>query len=136
MPMQQSHATERVPPPPPSRAEEGITHYRLKGLVPTYHVFALKASLGTLSLMASDPDGPHLVIEQQFTASELTVLIPVLEAFPHFCPNEVLLASFYGQRTTDEVERYRKRLLTAKMKGSWDQEMRPIRNIPRDVQRV
>ena len=71
-----------------------------------------------------------MVMEQQFTTSEICVLMPLLEAYPYYCPYEVLLASFSNGRVTEvTVARCRQRLQEAQEEGVWDQEMRPVRNI-------
>ena len=70
------------------------------------------------------------MMQQQFTAGEMSVLMPLLEAFPYYCPYEVLLASFqYGNVTEATDERCRQHLQEAQEEGIWDQEMRPMRNV-------
>ena len=77
-----------------------------------------------------DNSYPYLLAEQQFTASELCVLIPLLKHHPHYCPYEVLLASFNnGNINEATIERSRNRLYEAQLEGIWDQEMRPVRNV-------
>jgi hypothetical protein len=56
-------------------------------------------------------------MQQQFTSSELSLLIPLLELFPEYCPYEVMFASFYnGTITNETVELCR-------------QQLRPLRNV-------
>lgn len=112
--------------------EDDILHFSLDDLLPAGHMLALNLSLGTLSLIANSRDNsyPYLLAEQQFTASELCVLIPLLKHYPHYCPYEVLLASFNNGNTNEAtIERSRKRLHEAQIEGIWDQEMRPVRNV-------
>jgi len=97
----------RVKPPtrPLKQSPGDIVHFPLKGLL---------------------PQGA----EQQFTNSEICVLKPLLESYPHFCPYEVLLASFNSGNVTEQaVDRCRERLQEAQEAGVWDQEMRPVRNV-------
>jgi hypothetical protein len=112
--------------------EEEILHYSLDELLPENQALALNVLLGTLSLISIEPPQPfpRMVAEQQFTDSELSLLLPLLHAHPHYCPYEVLLASF-NHRIVSEVtvERCRKRLHEAQLEGIWDQEMRPVRNV-------
>jgi len=69
-------------------------------------------------------------MQQQFTSSELSLLRPLLELYPHYCPYEVMFASFYNGTITDEmVEQYRQRLYEALEADIWDQQLRPIRNV-------
>lgn len=112
--------------------EEEIIHFSLDELLPEGHTLALNLSLGTLSLIAKSPGNPYpiLLAEQQFTTSELCVLLPLLKSYPHYCPYEVLLASFNnGMVNETTIERARRRLHEAQIEGIWDQEMRPVRNV-------
>lgn len=109
---------------------EEILHFSLQGLLPVGHSLALNTTLGTLSHLVCKQDRPHMLREQQFTTSEICVLMPLLEAYPYYCPYEVLLASFNMGRVTDAaVARCRQRLQDAQEAGVWDQEMRPVRNV-------
>jgi hypothetical protein len=93
-------------------------------------MLAVNPTLGTLSYIVADGDRPKLLKQQQFTSSEISVLMPLLEAFPHYCPYEVLLASFhYGNTAESTVERCYQYLQEALQEGIWDQEMRPVRNV-------
>src|SRR6266487_4716962 len=122
----------RVKPPtrPLKQSPGDIVHFPLKGLLPQGHMLALNMVLGTLSHISHNSDGALLLAEQQFTNSEICVLKPLLESYPHFCPYEVLLASFNSGNVTEQaVERCRERLQEAQEAGVWDQEMRPVRNV-------
>ncbi len=112
--------------------DEEIMHFALEELLPAGHTLALNATLGTLALLANEPGSayPSLLVEQQFTGSELSVLVPLLRSYPHYCPYEVLLASFNcGKVTEAMIDRYRERLQEAQQAGVWDYEMRPVRNV-------
>ena len=88
--------------------------------------------LGTLSLIARDESLPYprLVAEQQFTMSEMSLLLPLLAAFPSYCPYEVMLASFDHRLITEAtIERCRQHLQEAQEEGLWDHKMRPVRNV-------
>jgi hypothetical protein len=109
---------------------EEVLHFSLQGLLPAGHTLALNTILGTLSHLACENDRPCMLMEQQFTTSEICVLLPLLEAYPYYCPYEVLLASFNSGRATETtIARSRKRLQEAQEAGVWDQEMRPVRNV-------
>ena len=114
------------------QTDEAIMHFEMPDLLPQGQTLALNSKLGTLALLTSDPDTVHpiLLAEQQFSSSELSVLVPLLQIYPHYCPYEVLLASF-NTGNTDEanVARFRLRLQEAQYAGVWDYEMRPVRNI-------
>src|SRR5229473_7867599 len=57
--------------------------------------------------------------EQLFSTTKVNLLLPLLEQYPHYCPYEVLWASFHA----------RTRLQWAREEGYWDEEMRPLRNM-------
>lgn len=114
------------------QTDEAIMHFDLPDLLPADHTLALNTRLGTLALLTSNPEcaHPELLAEQQFSGSELSVVIPLLQMYPHYCPYEVLLANFNGGNTDDAtVARFRLRLQEAQFAGVWDYEMRPVRNI-------
>ncbi|GCE16157.1 hypothetical protein [Tengunoibacter tsumagoiensis] len=109
---------------------EEVLHFSLQGLLPAGHTLALNTTIGTLSHLTIKQDRPHMLVEQQFTTSEICVLLPLLEAYPYYCPYEILLASFnMGRVSESAVARSRQRLQEALEAGVWDQEMRPVRNV-------
>jgi|SRR5579859_4525850 len=109
---------------------EEVLHFSLQGLLPSGHTLALNTTLGTLSHLAIKQDRPSLISEEQFTTSEICVLMPLLESHPYYCPYEVLLASFNMARITEKtIAQCRRRLQEAQEAGVWDQEMRPVRNV-------
>jgi len=109
---------------------EDILHFSLQGVLPSGHLLALNPLLGTLSYIVNEDHHPRLIMQQQFTAGEMSVLMPLLEAYPYYCPYDTLLASFqYGNVTEATVERCREHLQEAQEEGIWDQEMRPMRNV-------
>jgi hypothetical protein len=114
------------------QTDEAISHFGLGDLLPEDQTLALNTRLGTLALLTTDPSTSHptLLAEQQFSTSEMSVLLPLLQSHPHYCPYEVLLASFNSGNTAEAtVERFRLRLQEAQFAGVWDYEMRPVRNI-------
>jgi hypothetical protein len=109
---------------------EGIRHFSLQDALPTGHKLALNMGLGTLSYLSLENEAPQLVAQQQFTDSEMSILLPLLDSYPYYCPYEVLYASFYNGNVNDIiVARCRQRLQMAMDIGTWDQEMRPVRNV-------
>ncbi|MBO0782907.1 MAG: hypothetical protein J2P37_29180 [Ktedonobacteraceae bacterium] len=128
----QKVSLRKVKPPISNLHEdnEEVLHFSLQGLLPPGHTLALNTAIGTLSLLVCKQDRPHMLMEQQFTTSEICVLMPLLESYPYYCPYEVLLASFNSGRVTEStIERCRQRLQDAQEAGVWDQEMRPVRNV-------
>jgi hypothetical protein len=109
---------------------EDILHFSLQGVLPPGHMLAVNPLLRTLSYIINESSQPRLIAQQQFTAGEMSVLLPLLEAFPYYCPYEELLASFqYGNVTEATIENCRQYLQEAQQEGIWDQEMRPMRNV-------
>ena len=107
-----------------------ILYFSLEGTLPAEHILVLNRQFGTLSYLSRGVDRPRLVVQQQFTNSELSLLLPLLELFPHYCPYEVMFANFYNGTITDEtVEHCRQLLYKALEEGVWDQQLRPIRNV-------
>ena len=113
-----------------SEQAESILHFTFQGAMPQGHTLALNTAFGTLSHLVCDESRiPRLMQQEQFTNTEMSVLMPLLEQFPYYCPYEVLYASFYGNGKTDDesIEDARDHLEDAMEDGAWDQEMRPIR---------
>ena len=110
--------------------EEQMLYFPLAGALPADATLVLNPALGTLSYLSCGADGPRMKKQQQFTSSELSLLRPMLELFPHYCPYEVMFASFYNGTVTEiTVEHCRQRLYEALADGAWDQQLRPIRNV-------
>ncbi len=102
-----------------------IVHFPLSGLLQEGFMLALGIETRTLSLLA---EGPLVLNQVQLSDTELLVIKPIFETFPHYCPYEVLLASVTSPTTTQAaVSRCRLRLQEAQNSGAWTQELRPIR---------
>src|ERR1700736_833679 len=54
---------------------EEVLHFSLQGLLPSGHTLALNTTLGTLSHLTCKDDRPMMLMEQQFTTSEICVLL-------------------------------------------------------------
>ena len=110
---------------------EQILYFNLQGALPEGHTLVLNTLLGTLSyLYMAQGKWPRMLVQQQFTNSELSLLRPLLEHYPHYCPHEVMFANFYNGSVTEKtIARARERLQEALDYGTWDHEMRPVRNV-------
>jgi hypothetical protein len=105
--------------------ESGISHFSLQGLIPKGQTLVLNPETRTVSLLS---DGPLLIVEQQLSANEMYMFVPILKSFPHYCPYEVLLSHISTKTVTlASIERCRQRLQEAQASGKWQQELRPIR---------
>ena len=108
-----------------SNAEINVVHLHIEGLLAPEQKLALNLRTRTLSLLS---EGPKQIMEQQFSANEMRVLVPILQSFPHYCPYEVLLAHITSNDPTpNSIAHCRQRLQDAHDNGSWPQEIRPIR---------
>lgn len=115
-----------------NKLESGqILYFTLKNTLPAGHTLALNTRLGTLSYLSIDEHRqPRMLVQQQFTQSELSLLRPLLEHYPQYCPHEVMFANFYNGTVTEQtIARARTRLQEAAEYGTWDHEMRPVRNV-------
>jgi hypothetical protein len=108
-----------------SNVEINVIHLRIEGLLAPEQKLALNLRMRTLSLLS---EGPKQIMEQQFSANEMRVLVPILHSFPHYCPYEVLLAHLASNDPTpNSIMHCRQRLQDSLDNGSWPQEVRPIR---------
>lgn len=106
-----------------------ILHFSLQEALPPGHTLAMNLDFGTLSYISSVGDRPLLLMQEQFTNGEMSVLMPLLEAFPYYCPYETMFAHFYNGKVTDKtIAKARQHLQAAAEEGLWDQEMRPVRS--------
>ncbi len=109
-------------------SEEPIVYYSLPNLVQASHRLILHKERRTLSLICDADDGPNLVQQEILSDNELQIIVPILNVFPHYCPYEVLLASIISRTTIQStVANCRLRLLEAHHKGTWKEEIRPVR---------
>lgn len=108
-----------------------VLYFTLEDALPEGHILALNTNLGTLTYLHSvEGKWPRMLVQQQFTSSELSLLRPLLEHYPHYCPHEVMFANFYNGTVTEKtIARARQRLQEALDYGTWDHEMRPVRNV-------
>jgi hypothetical protein len=109
--------------------EAPITNFPLDGLLPAGQGLAFHRGLGTLAHLAMQEDRAAVLSNQQFTGAEITLLVPLMDHYPHHCPYEVLWTSFAWDTTEPEaVTRARSRLQAALEQGGWDGEMRSVCN--------
>ncbi len=102
-----------------------VFHFHLPDLMPITQKLALNLETRTLSLLA---DGPQLIAEQQLSANELRVIVPIFEFFPYYCPYEVLFAYLTSEIVTSAIiDHCHKYLQEAQNQGNWQQELRPVR---------
>jgi hypothetical protein len=99
----------------------------LPSLLAGDHRLVLQKDTRTLTLLG---EGSHLLKQQLFSENELRVLLPIVEAFPHSCPYEVVLASLASPTATPTaIATCRLWLQEARQRGTWYQELRPLRRV-------
>jgi hypothetical protein len=110
--------------------DEKVLHLPLEGILPIGHVLAAQTHLGILAHLSCESGKPHLLRAQRFSATEMCLILPLLQQHPAYCPYEVLLAHFTSARVTEEtITRARVQLYEAQEAGIWEGLMRPIRNV-------
>jgi DNA-binding winged helix-turn-helix (wHTH) protein len=82
-------------------------------------------SLSTFVLTQLSAEVHGLVAQEVLTELEMYVLLALLEAYPHYCPYEVLRAAI----TDEVVSQARTTVQRAVEQKTLDHSMRPIRNI-------
>jgi hypothetical protein len=108
-----------------NEARTEIYHSSPEGLLPIGQTLVLNLETRTISLLS---DGPLLIVEQQLSANEMHLFVPVLDSFPHYCPYEILLSYLCTKVVTAaSIGRCRQRLQEAQACGRWEQELRPVR---------
>jgi len=112
------------------KRSDNILHFSMQGSLPEGDLLALNTTLGTLSYLTMQDTMPTLIGQQQFTNNEMSVLLPLLDNHPYYCPYEVLYASFYNGIVNEKtIALSKEQLEEAMATGIWDQQMRPIRNV-------
>ncbi len=107
------------------KAEIKIAYYSLPGLLPGDQLLALNQGTRTLSLLSH---GPIVIMEQHLSVNEIRVISPILDAFPHYSPYEVLLAHLSSDKVSaTSITQWKQRLQEAQRQGSWRHELRPLR---------
>ena len=107
------------------QAETAVLYFPLPGLLLEGQKLALNAATRTLLLLS---EGPEVLMAEQVSVNALRVITPILQAFPHYCPYEILLAHISSNSANEAtIIRCRKRLQEAQDHGTWQQELRPIR---------
>ena len=77
--------------------QEGLLTFPLQGLLPANQTLVLNLSMRSATLLSTPPDGEAQVLSQQrFTPNGIRVLLPLLEAYPRYCPYDVLVASLFS----------------------------------------
>jgi hypothetical protein len=94
-------------------------HFTLERLLPANQRLTLNLSMGTVSLLSNDPAGnPIMLTEQRFSQHGMCVLVALLQAYPAYCPYDVLLARLFSWSREECREQ---------LHADWENAIRPVR---------
>jgi hypothetical protein len=100
-------------------ADEGLLYFSLPGLLEDHQTLVVNPAMRTATLLWNDADGGAPILrQQQFSPNGMRVLVPLLQAYPEYCPYEMLLASLFPL----SLEAGRTLLEEA-----WEETIRPVR---------
>jgi hypothetical protein len=75
---------------------DGLLHFSLPGLLQDNHTLVLNPARRTVSLLNTEVGGgARMVTQEQFSPNGMRVLLSLLQAYPDYCPYEVLLTSLF-----------------------------------------
>ena len=98
---------------------EGLRRFPLEGLLPADQTLVLNLSMRTATVFSAPPDGEvQMLAQQRFSPNGVRVLLPLLEAYPSYCPYDALVASLLSL-TLDQARQM--------LRDSWEVAMRPVR---------
>jgi hypothetical protein len=98
---------------------QALLHLPLAGLLPLDQKLVINASIRTATLFSYTPDGEaQIVAQQQFSPNGMRVLLPLLQAYPRYCPYDVLAASLFSLSLSQARQL---------LHESWEMAMRPVR---------
>jgi hypothetical protein len=112
-----------------SQREENIMHFPLSGLLPQNQCLAVVRDAGLLLVLEGEGNTPRVIRAQRISPGELSIAIPIIQAYPFHGLYQVILAAFYGPVTDETVSKYEEILSDAIQDGLWDEAMRPARNL-------
>lgn len=112
---------------------EPFSSYDLSQVRPGHLLVVNNQMFGQQSIVSMQGGEKHVLVAQGlFSGSELSLLLPLVESLPDYCPYEVLYASFFfGSTSAQAVEKARETILDIMDEGGpqWDQLVRPLRNV-------
>ena len=97
--------------------DEGLLHFSLPGLLPDDRTLVVNPATRTVILFSNEAAGRARIVTQQFSPNGMRVLVPLLQAYPDYCPYDVMLTGLFPI----SLEEGRKHLQEA-----WAATMRPV----------
>lgn len=99
--------------------QEALLQLPLVGLLPANQTLVLNRTMRTAILFFAPPNGEAQVLSQQrFTPNGMRILVPLLRAYPHYCPYDVLIASLFSLSLAQARQQ---------LQNSWEIALRPVR---------
>ena len=98
--------------------DEGLLHFSLPGLLPDDRTLVVNPATRTVILFSNEAGGRARIVTQQFSPNGMRVLVPLLQAYPDYCPYDVMLTGLFPL----SLEEGRKHLQEA-----WAATIRPVR---------
>jgi hypothetical protein len=93
----------------PEDQPDSLLHLPLAGLLPDNQKLVINPTARTVVLFAqSSPGEADIVTLQQFSPNGMRVLIPLLKAYPNYCPYETLLAHLFSLTLEEARQQLRK----------------------------
>ncbi len=98
--------------------DEELLHFSLPGLLPDDRTLVVNPATRTVILFSNEAAGRARIVTQQFSPNGMRVLVPLLQAYPDYCPYDVMLTGLFPL----SLEEGRKHLQEA-----WAATIRPVR---------
>jgi len=98
--------------------DEGLLYFSFPGLLPDDSTLMVNPAKRTVILLRNEASGRARVVTQQFSPNGMRLLVPLFQAYPDYCPYDVLLSSLFPL----SLEEGRKHLQEA-----WATTIRPVR---------
>ncbi len=106
-------------------AHEDLLQFALSGLLEENQTLVVHLAKRTAILFCPDSDGGgRILTQQQFSPNGMRVLLPLLQAYPTYCPYEVLLANLFPLSL--DAGRHL-------MEQDWEATIRPVRRAMRTI---
>jgi len=126
-----SEKTEKLPIPQLVR-QDHVVEFAWPEIAQAGYSLVYHVRLRMLQVLGHDAQGPLLLHQQQFNPAESHLLLPLLRAYPAYCPFNVLVAHFQYETisaTATQIARSEQFLQEAREQGTAEQAIRPLRNV-------
>jgi len=78
------------------KAHDDLLYFSLPSLLADRQTLVVNPAMRTAMLFWKDSEGGiHILSQQQFSPNGMRVLVPLLQAYPEYCPYDILLLSLF-----------------------------------------